>query len=100
MAKVIGKVDEDQKEFIKVIDTLANRFHRWEIWSDFIVMAATIISNSLDKVHAEKREATYMQIAKKYTKQELELFPQLYTMVVMALEKTRTEIFWVKCIWR
>lgn len=93
MAKVIRNVDKDQQEFIKIVDTLANRFHRWEIWSDFIIMFAISISNSIDKVHAEQREEIYMRTVKKYTQQELELFPQLCAMVVMALENDKNRDF-------
>lgn len=89
MAKVIRYVDDDQKEFIKVIDTLANRFQRWEVWRDFIIMFAVTLSNSVDKVHFEKREALYMQTIKKYSKSEQELFPRLCAIVVEALDRDK-----------
>lgn len=92
-SKIIGRVDNDQKEFIKVIEKLTNRFHTWEVWQDFVVMYAIAISNAIDTVHREKREETYMRIVKKYNKEELDLFPELCAMVVMALEKDKDRDF-------
>lgn len=89
MAKVIRHVDDDQKEFIKVIDMIANRFQRWEVWRDFIIMFAASLSNAVDKAHFEKREALYMQTIKKYRKSEQELFPQLCAIVVEALDRDK-----------
>lgn len=92
-SKIIGRVDNDQKEFIKVIEKLTNRFHTWEVWQDFVVMYAIAISNAVDTVHREKREEIYMRIVKKYNKEELDLFPELCAMVVMALEKDKDRDF-------
>lgn len=93
MAKVIGRIDNDQKEFVKVMEKLTYRFQTWEVWQDFVVMFATAISNAIDTVHREKREETYMRIVKKYNKEELDLFPQLCAIVVEALEIDRDRDF-------
>lgn len=93
MAKVIRHLNDDQKEFVKIMDKLAYRFQRWEIWRDFIIMFAISLSNAVDKIHAEKREKLYMQTIGKYNKQEQELFPELCRIVVMALENDKDRDF-------
>lgn len=93
MAKVIGRIDNDQKEFVKVMEKLTYRFQTWEVWQDFVVMFATAISNAIDTAHKEKREEAYMRIVKKYNKEELDLFPKLCAIVVEALEVDRDRDF-------
>lgn len=93
MGKVIRNIDKDQQEFVGTINKIAYRFQTWEVWRDFIVMFATALSNAVDKVHCEKREQSYMLIVKKYTKQELALFPELCAMTVKALEVDRDRDF-------
>ncbi|MCI8403381.1 MAG: N-6 DNA methylase [Clostridia bacterium] len=93
MAKKTVRVADDQKEFVDTIKKIADRFPTWEVWRDFITMFATSISNVIDKVHAEKREAEYMKIIKKYNRAEQELFQHLAYLVVMALEKNKNRDF-------
>lgn len=86
MSKV-NHVKADQKEFVKEIQTLTNRFQLWQVWSDFVSMFATAISNSVDKVHFDKRETMYLQTIKKYSKNEQQVFPRLCSIVVAALQE-------------
>lgn len=75
-----------QKEFIKIFNTLGDRYGRWEIWSDFVTMSAISISNTVDKVNAPEREKTYLHIAKKYKTAELRAFAEMLGMVVEGME--------------
>lgn len=50
-------------------------------------MAATSISNSVDKRQFEPREKLYLETVKKYTKEELDLFPKMYVSLVLTLQK-------------
>lgn len=86
MSKV-NHVKADQKEFVEEIQTLTNRFQLWQVWSDFVLMFSTAISNSVDKVHFEKREALYLQVIKKYNKKEQQVFPRLCAIVISALQE-------------
>lgn len=56
-------------------------------------MVACAISNSVDKLHFEEREKTYLRIINKYNKQERELFPELFAYVVLALEENPEQDF-------
>ena len=55
-----------QTEFVKIFNSLCGRYGRWEIWQDFITLAAIAISNTVDRSHAAEREKTYTTIARKY----------------------------------
>lgn len=77
----------DEKEFVEIIQSMTGRFQVWEIWADFITMAACSISNTVDKQHSEAREKRYMQIISKYDKTEQGKFANLLGAVVEALDK-------------
>jgi len=92
--KVVCHKDEHiRKEFLKTFRSLTNRWRSWDIWTDFITLVACTISNSVDKLHFEKREKTYLRIIRKYNKQEQELFPKLFAYVVKALEENPEQDF-------
>ena len=56
-------------------------------------MTACSISNSCDKQFFDEREKLYLSIAKKYTKDELEMFAQMFAIVVLALEDNPEQDF-------
>ena len=59
---------------------------RWQVWSDWITISAIAVSNATDKSHFDEREQQYMTIVKKYTKQEVDTFADMFSLLVMALE--------------
>lgn len=71
--------------FAKKLLGLSQRYHTWEVWSDFIVMFAAALSNSVDRSHREEREAMYAKIISKYNEAERMVFPELVAEVVNAL---------------
>lgn len=50
-------------------------------------MAATSISNSIDKRQFEPREKEYLDTVKKYAKEELDLFPRMFAELVIELQE-------------
>ena len=56
------KAEEILKEFIKVFDSLAQRYSRHQIWSDFIIISACAISNACDHRFWDKREKRWIFI--------------------------------------
>lgn len=93
MAKVIRHINEASAEFVKTFNKLMTSRAAWEIWADFVAMAAIAISNCVDKENAEKRETEYKNIASKYKPEELQIFSQLFYMVVDALERDPDQDF-------
>lgn len=87
------KLADYEKEFLHVFKELTYRYRSWDVWQDFIVMAACALSNPLDNTHYEEREARYLHIVEKYSKAEQQLFPELFAYVVMALEKNPEQDF-------
>lgn len=83
-----------RKEFMRTFQKLAGgRWRSWDIWTDFVTMAACAISNAVDKIHYEEREALYMRTINKYPKAERMLFPELFAYVVLALEENPEQDF-------
>ena len=51
-----------QTEFVKIFNSLCGRYGRWEIWQDFVTLAAIAISNTVDRSQAAEREKTYIEL--------------------------------------
>ena len=87
-----GLVDP-KKDFLKAFGRLSYRHSAWEVWNDFVVMAACALSNPVDKMHYKEREDRYLSIIRKYKKDEQEVFSELFALTVMALEKNQEQDF-------
>ena len=75
-----------QKAFVKIFNEACQRHNRWTVWSDFVVMAAISISNTVDKSHAGERENIYTTLAGKYNKNELDCFCRMFTEFVTGVD--------------
>lgn len=84
---------EQQKQIVKLIEEMAGRMSAWEIWQDFIVPSALAISNSVDREYREQREQEYMKRASRYTREEMQRFPEMLALVVSALEENQDQDF-------
>ena len=88
MAKAVRYLKPTQSEFQKLFSTLCGSRSDWQVWSDFITMSATAISNACDRegpIH-DDREKQYMEIVHNYTKDEVDILARLFSTVVLALE--------------
>lgn len=81
-----------EKELVKLFEHLSYRHDKWKAFADFCEMAAIAWSNRIDPTHYEKREARYLEIVKAYDRSEVELFPQVLSHVIMALENDMTDV--------
>lgn len=91
MAKRVGS--QNDQPFIKLYRALTYRWTPWEVWQDFVTMFACSISNAVEKLHFDDREAMYLKRIQKYNAKEQEIFPQLAAEVVLALEKNPEQDF-------
>lgn len=91
-AKSTSVIDYN-KEFVKAFNRLAVSKSRWTVWEDFVVLFACSISNAVDhsKEHYDVREKRYLQIIKKYNKADAEIFPELASYVICALNKNQEQ---------
>lgn len=71
---------------MKILRGLSGRYSLFDVFRDFVTMAACAISNSCDMRHYEEREALYMKTVKKYTRDEACAIAQALGVVTMALE--------------
>lgn len=78
--------DDRQKDFVRLFDQACGRHNRWTVWSDFVVMAAISISNTVDKSYAEGREKTYLTLASKYNERELDCICRMFAEVVSCID--------------
>lgn len=76
------------KEIIKLIESIGYKHGIQTVFDDYLTIASCAVSNAVDKVHFEEREAHYMETIKKYDKEECQKFVELHTMVVNALEQS------------
>jgi hypothetical protein len=85
--------NDSEKEFLKIFKRLTYRHRPWDIWRDFVTMFACTISNSLDKTNYNKREELYLRTIHRYNKDEQNMFPELVTQIVMAMEQNPEQDF-------
>lgn len=82
-----------QAEFMKIFRSLCGRYGRWDIWHDFITLAAIEISNAVDRSHAAERGETYKPIAEKYKPDELRRFALMFQEVIAGMEQNADQDF-------
>jgi hypothetical protein len=83
---------DHQKELVKTVEGLGYRHGHWQIFADFVEIAAISISNALDLVSREKREERYLQVVKRYKPDDLARFPEMLASLTMALEEETTDV--------
>ncbi len=84
--KTIHYTQNHQAELGKVLRSLACRHGLWQVFRDFVAMAAIAMSNAVDKNHFTEREADYMKIVGRYTKEEANELAGGLAHVVFGLE--------------
>ena len=93
MAKVVRTRGQQQAQTVKLLRSLEGRYMLWNIWQDFIQLFAISISNVFPGPHREAREKRYLDIAKKYSKEELDKFAELMAQVVIGMEENPDQDF-------
>lgn len=73
-----------RKSFIKIFQETARYHHRYQVFRDFVTMAAISMHNGFYKLDA--LESEYLEIAKRYEKSDIDRFCQLFAQVIMGLE--------------
>lgn len=81
-----------RKTLIKLIERNCYRHDSWRVFGDFVEMAAISLSNAVDLVQRQEREARYLQIVRQYERDEVERFPQMLGELVMEMEAMPTDV--------
>ncbi len=69
-----------------------NNHNLWIFFQDFVEIMAISISNVFDKRNSEEREKRYLEIIKKYDKDELLFFSEIFSEIVMEMESNPRDI--------
>lgn len=79
-------MDPYQKKLISLARENARRHRLLNVFRDFCEMAAISVSNAVDKAQFAVREMRYLDIARRYSKEELARFSEMLGLVVDSLE--------------
>ena len=90
VARVRG---EAQRNIVKLLEGLSNRYSKWEVWQDFIIMSGIGIANALGSPYKEDREKQYISRAQKYSREEMEAFAQMFAEVTLELDRNPDQDF-------
>lgn len=77
------------EEIIKTINSLSGKYSSSIVFDDWVTMMAMSISNMLDFVKNDvykKREQQYINIAKKYNKDEINKFVIMFAILIELFE--------------
>lgn len=95
MAQIIRNLRPAQTKFQKVFAKLCCSHSAWQAWSDFVELTALAISNQFEhrpQIRSQ-REERYLNIISGYSNTEQELFPELFAILVNALEENPEQDF-------
>ena len=92
--KTLHQLQTDcEKAFVKKINSLCNQRQAWQVWADFVTVAAISIANSVDisgEVH-DKREKEYKECIKRLD--GVDNAWELFNYVVQALDNNQEQDF-------
>ncbi|MEK8034239.1 N-6 DNA methylase [Ideonella sp. DXS29W] len=88
-AKNLRGLDPHLTALAKLIEQNAHQHRSFTVFTDFCELAALSISNAVDRLHYAKREERYLQIAGKYSAEEMARFPRMLAELVQSLEACR-----------
>lgn len=80
-------IEDPRKELVALIKGMAPRWGFRDVFTDFIELSSLSISNVVDKAQFDAREARYLQIAKKYPREDMERFPRMLACLTLAMEQ-------------
>ena len=84
-----------EKLFCETFYKLSERHNAWSVWCDFVKLFACCLSNGfeVDPVKRDAREKIYLDIAKTYTPEELNIIGELASITVQALDHNARQDF-------
>ena len=80
------------KSIVKLFESCRYKHDLYTVFADWCECAAISMSNAVDLIHFEKREARYLEIAVKYDARTMGDFSKIMGEVVMALEEKPHDI--------
>lgn len=80
----------EKQEIIGRIRRIAGRYSEYEVFTDWIRCCALAVSNAVTPFCGkvwEDREKAYMDTISRYTEEEQKMFPKMFALLTLALEK-------------
>lgn len=84
MAEKRSTVESPEKEFLKIFRDLCERHDRWRVFADFAELSAMALANKVCK--DEEREERYLDVVKRYSKEEAISLSHLLACVMAGLD--------------
>lgn len=81
-----------RREIIKMIEKNAHRHGAHQVFGDFVQMGAIAISNAVDLRQREPRESRYLELVKRYDRDEVERFSHMLALLVLELEAEPADV--------
>lgn len=75
------------KALAKLLQDNGYRHHLHDVFRDFLELAACAVSNAVDPLHAEEREARYLRTIGRYEAEDQARFPRMFAELVDSLEE-------------
>lgn len=76
---------EHEKDFLTEFEKLSAAHPAWQVWQDFVFMAACTFSNLVDGRFREEREREYLSCAGEYSREDLTPIAKLLAITTVAL---------------
>lgn len=83
----MNHMSEQETEFCKLVRANAHRHRVYDVFRDFCELSALSLSNAVDRLHYDRRQARYLEIVGKYEKEEIKRFSQMLACVVEELSR-------------
>lgn len=83
------------KELIKCFESMAGRYSGYELFSDWVKMSALSVCNTCHIIHDsvwKEREQAYMDVCRKYKKDEIDMFVRMLSLLIDALEEDMSDV--------
>lgn len=95
MANITRHLRPDQNKFQKIFEKLCQTHSAWQTWSDFVEISAISISNACEIRESvrQEREERYLNTISRYDDTDRNFFPELFAILVEALEKNPEQDF-------
>lgn len=77
---------------VKLFETCRYKHDLYTVFGDWCECSAISMSNAVDRADFEKREARYLEIARKYDRETMGNFSRILSEVVMALEEKPQDV--------
>jgi len=82
----MSKKLKDDNDFVRLIKQASKEYQVWQVWDDVIYMCAVELAQLVD--YRQDREEEYIRKGKRYDKETIKLFPEIFAAIMNSLVNT------------